>query len=56
MMWIHKETRQALEKAASDMKKQYNKRKGSSWNYSVGDKVWLDNHKPTTPKAEEETG
>ncbi len=42
MTQIHKETRDALEKAAENMKKQYNKKKGNAHNYHVGDKVWLD--------------
>ncbi len=39
---IHRETRDALQKAAASMKRQYDKRKMSSHDYQVGDKVWLD--------------
>ncbi len=39
---IHRETRDALQKAATSMKRQYDKQKTSSRNYQVGDKVWLD--------------
>ncbi len=39
---IHRETRDALQKAAGTMKHQYDKRKATSRNYQVGDKVWLD--------------
>ncbi len=39
---IHQETRDALQKAATNMKQQYDKRKVSSCDYQVGNKVWLD--------------
>ncbi len=39
---IHRETRNVLQKAAANMKRQYNKRKATSRDYQVGDKVWLD--------------
>ncbi len=39
---IHQETRNALQKAVTNMKRQYDKRKTSSHDYQVGDKVWLD--------------
>ncbi len=39
---IHRETRDALQKAATNMKRQYDKKKTSSRDYQVGDKVWLD--------------
>ncbi len=42
MTQIHEETRDALEKAAGNMKRQYDKKKQSSHDYQVGDKVWLD--------------
>ncbi len=42
MSQVHKETRDALEKAAGTMKTQYDKKKRSGHNYHVGDKVWLD--------------
>ncbi len=39
---IHQETREALQKAATNMKCQYDKKKTASCDYQVGDKVWLD--------------
>ncbi len=39
---IHRETRNALQKATTNMKRQYDKRKMSSHDYQVSDKVWLD--------------
>ncbi len=42
MSQIHKETCDALEKAADNMKKQYDKKKQKAHDYQVGDKVWLD--------------
>ncbi len=39
---IHEETKQALEKAANQMKAQYNKKKWPAVEYQVGDKVWLN--------------
>ncbi len=51
---IHRETRDALQKAATNMKRQYDKRKMSSRDYQVGDKVWLDStnlHLPRPKKS-----
>ncbi len=42
MSEIHKQTKEALQKAAGNMKRQYDKRKTVSRDYQVGDKVWLD--------------
>ncbi|SJL12770.1 uncharacterized protein ARMOST_16201 [Armillaria ostoyae] len=42
MAKIHKETKAMLEEAAGRMKKQYDKQKHSSTEYSVGDHIWLD--------------
>ncbi len=42
MSQIHKETRNALEKAADNMKTQYNNKKRAAREYRVSDKVWLD--------------
>ncbi len=42
MSQIHTETREALEKAAVNMKNQYDKKKQKARDYKVGDKVWLD--------------
>ncbi|SJL01337.1 uncharacterized protein ARMOST_04657 [Armillaria ostoyae] len=42
MTRIHKETEEALEKAAGNMKAQYNKHKRPSKDYHAGDLVWLD--------------
>ncbi len=39
---IHRETREALQKAATNMKRQYDKKRTASRDYQVGDKVWLD--------------
>ncbi len=39
---IHCETHEALQKAATNMRRQYDKKKTSSRDYQVGDKVWLD--------------
>ncbi len=39
---IHQETRDALQKAAGNMKHQYDKRKTASRDYQIGNKVWLD--------------
>ncbi len=39
---IHRETCKALQKAATNMKRQYDKKKTSSRDYQAGDKVWLD--------------
>ncbi len=42
MSQIHKETCNTLEKAAENMKKQYDKKKQKARDYQVSDKVWLD--------------
>ncbi len=42
MSQIHAETRNTLEKAADNMKKQYDKKKQKARDYQVGNKVWLD--------------
>ncbi len=42
LLFIHAETCDTLEKAADNMKKQYNKKKQKACDYQVGDKVWLD--------------
>ncbi len=42
MTEIHKETHDVLQKVATNMKKQYNKRKQNARDYQVGDRVWLD--------------
>ncbi len=42
MQKIYAEAKQALEKAADQMKTQYNKKKRPAVEYQVGDKVWLD--------------
>ncbi len=42
MQKIHAEAKRALEKAADQMKAQYNKKKCPAIEYQVGDKVWLD--------------
>ncbi len=42
MSQIHKETHDALEKVADNMKTQYDKKKRNTRDYHVGDKVWLD--------------
>ncbi len=42
MSQVHKETCDALEKAADNMKVQYDKKKCNMHDYHVGDKVWLD--------------
>ncbi len=39
---IHRETREALKRAATNMKCQYDKKKTASRDYKIGDKVWLD--------------
>ncbi len=39
---IHRETRDALQKAAGSMKRQYDKQKTVSRDYQIGDRVWLD--------------
>lgn len=42
MQEIHSTAQKSLEKAASQMKAQYDKSKRSAVEYKVGDKVWLD--------------
>ncbi len=42
MSQIHKETRDALKKAADNMKMQYDKKKWPARDYQVGDCIWLD--------------
>ncbi len=42
MQEIHAMAKRSLEKAADQMKAQYNKRKHLAIEYQVGDKVWLD--------------
>ncbi len=42
MQKIHAEAKQSLEKAADQMKAQYDKKKCPAIEYQVGDKVWLD--------------
>ncbi len=39
---IHEEAKRALEKAADQMKAQYDKKKQPAVEYQVGDKVWLN--------------
>ena len=41
MAKIYKQTQKALEKAATAMKTQYNKKKCAAIPYKVGDQVWL---------------
>ncbi len=52
MQKIHAEAKRALEKAANQMKAQYDKKKCPVIEYQVGDKVWLDmtNLNPPRPK------
>ncbi len=42
MQKIHGEAKRALEKAADQMKAQYDKKKRPAVEYQIGDKVWLD--------------
>jgi hypothetical protein len=42
MKKVHKETKAALMLAQETMKRNYDKRKGDSRNYQIGDKVWLE--------------
>ncbi|SJL04219.1 uncharacterized protein ARMOST_07580 [Armillaria ostoyae] len=42
MRLIHDETKTALEKAAIQMKNQYDKKKKTAIEYQIGEKVWLD--------------
>ncbi len=50
MQKIHAEAKQALEKAADQMKAQYNKKKRPAVKYQVGDKVWLDTTNLNLPR------
>ncbi len=47
---IHEEAKQALEKAAAQMKAQYDKKKRPAIEYQVGDKVWLDTTNLNLPR------
>ncbi len=51
---IHRETRDALQKAATNMKRQYDKKKTNARDYQVGDKVWLDSTNPPPSTTKEE--
>ena len=42
MKKIHEETKAALTMAQETMKRNYDRRKGPSREYKVGDKVWLE--------------
>ncbi len=42
MQEIHAAAKRSLEKAADQMKVQYNKKKHMAIEYRIGDKVWLD--------------
>ena len=42
MKKIHAETKAALTIAQETMKCNYNKKKGESWEYKIGDRVWLE--------------
>ncbi len=50
MQKIHEEAKQALEKAAAQMKAQYNNKKRPVIEYQVGDKVWLDTTNLNLPR------
>ncbi len=50
MQKIHEEAKQALEKAAAQMKAQYDKKKRPAIKYQVGDKVWLDTTNLNLPR------
>ncbi len=50
MQKIHEEAKQALEKAAAQMKAQYDKKKRPAIEYQVGDKVWLDTTNLNLPR------
>ncbi len=50
MQKIHAEAKQSLEKAADQMKAQYNKKKHPAVEYQVGDKVWLDTTNLNLPR------
>jgi hypothetical protein len=42
MIKVHEETKAALTLAQEAMKRNYDKRKGESRNYQIGNKVWLE--------------
>ncbi len=50
MQKIHAEAKQALKKAADQMKAQYDKKKRPAIEYQVGDKVWLDTTNLNLPR------
>ncbi len=50
MQKIHEEAKRALEKAADQMKAQYDKKKQPAVEYQVGDKVWLDTTNLSLPQ------
>ncbi len=50
MQKIHGEAKRALEKAADQMKAQYDKKKRPAVEYQVGDKVWLDTTNLSLPR------
>ena len=50
MQKIHADAKQALEKAADQMKAQYDKKKRPAVEYQVGDKVWLDTTNLSLPR------
>ncbi len=50
MQKIHEEAKCALEKAANQMKAQYDKKKRPAIEYQVGDKVWLDTTNLNLPR------
>ncbi len=50
MQKIHAEAKQALEKAADQMKAQYDKKKRPAIEYQVGDRVWLDTTNLSLPR------
>ncbi len=50
MQKIHEEAKRALEKAADQMKAQYDKKKRPAVEYQVGDKVWLDTTNLSLPR------
>ncbi len=52
---IHEEAKRALEKAADQMKAQYNKKKQPAIEYQKGDKVWLDTTNLNPPTTKEKT-
>ena len=58
---VQKDTRVALEQAAKDMKRFYDKHRGTTPNYSIGQKVLLDNsdlsiNRPSRKLAERRSG